>query len=67
MKAARAKGVRRTIAMFVLAAVGLGSLGASFGCDTSYDPYWDINSVAWYRQAETDFWADQWDWLIRNG
>ncbi len=66
MKAVKGKAVSGLIVMVFVAVLGLLSLGASFGCDSYYDPYWDINAAALYRQAETDIWADMWDWEIRT-
>ena len=50
----------------ILVVGGLFAAANSFGCDSYYDPYNIINSAAWYRQAETDYWADMWDYEILN-
>ena len=61
------KNTREKLVTRVLVALlGLMMLTVGTGCDTLYDPYWDINSVARYRQAETDFWANMWDDEILN-
>jgi hypothetical protein len=56
--------VKSAVLTAILVVGGLFVAANSVGCDSYYDPYWDINSAAWYRQAETDYWADMWDYEI---
>ena len=58
--------LKNVVVKVILVVGGLFVAANSFGCNTYYDPYWDIQSVAWNRQAATDFWGDMWDYEILN-